>query len=388
MLPHMHALRTARALTLLSLFAPSWASAREPEALLHSQGLKPVVVADGFDHPLLLGTAPGDPRWFVVEQPGRIRWIEDGRPSKAVFLDLTAKVSYGGERGLLGLAFHPGYATNGFLYVNYTDRRGDTQVERYTVGADRNSVDPASAKQILFVKQPYANHNGGMIAFGPDGMLYVGMGDGGSGGDPHGNGQNPHVLLGKLLRLDVDHGDPYAIPQGNPYRDRPAVGRPEIWALGLRNPWRYSFDFTARLLIIADVGQNKYEEIDVVGATRAEANYGWSLREGLHGYGLPRPGPPDRVEPVIEYSHADGCSVTGGYAYRGRAMPDLAGTIFYSDYCAGWLRSFRWQDGRAVEQTQWDIGRLGSVTSFGEDADRELYVVTHEGRIWEPAEGP
>src|SRR5262249_43768606 len=191
----------------------------------------------------------------------------------------------------------------------------------YTMRADRSSVDPASAKQILFVKQPFPNHNGGMIAFGPDGMLYVGMGDGGAAGDPFGNGQNPHALLGKMLRLDVDQGDPYAIPRGNPYRDRPREGRPEIWASGLRNPWRFSFDAAGGVLIIADVGQNKYEEVDVVPAGRAGANYGWNVREGLHGFGFPRAGPRDRVEPAVEYSHADGCSITGGYAYRGRASP-------------------------------------------------------------------
>jgi len=350
--------------------------------LRRGDGLHVVPVANSFDHPLFLCSAPGDQRLFVVEQPGRIRWIENGRPSQAVFLDLSRKVSYGGERGLLGLAFHPAYASNGYLYVNYTDRSGDTQVERYTVRPDRSAAEPASAKRILWVDQPFANHNGGMLAFGPDGMLYVGMGDGGLAGDPFGNGQNPRSLLGKMLRLDVDHGDPYAIPAGNPYRARARDGRPEIWATGLRNPWRFAFDWTAKLLIIADVGQNKYEEVDVVDAGRAGANYGWSLREGLHRYGFPRPGPPSRVEPAVEYSHSDGCSVTGGYAYRGRAMPSLAGTIFYSDYCDGWLRSFRWQNGRATEQTEWNVANLGAVTSFGEDAERELYVVAHEGRIW------
>jgi glucose/arabinose dehydrogenase len=291
-------------------------------------------------------------------------------------------VSYGGEQGLLGLAFHPGYATNGFLFVNYTDRHGDTQVVRYTVRADRDSVAPGSAKRILSVVQPFANHNGGMVAFGPDGMLYVGMGDGGSGGDPFGNGQNLRTLLGKLLRLDVDHGDPYAIPPGNPYRDRPKDGRVEIWATGLRNPWRFSFDFSAKLLIIGDVGQYKYEEMDVVDAGRAGANYGWNVREGAHGFGFARPGPPNRVEPAVEYEHPDGCSVTGGYAYRGRALPDLAGTIFYSDYCGGWLRSFRWKGGKAIEPTRWNVGNLGNVASFGEDAERELYVVALDGKIW------
>jgi len=344
--------------------------------------LKAVAVAEGFDHPLFLCSAPGDARTFVVEQPGRIHWIENGRPSRQLLLDVSALVGYGGERGLLGLAFHPGYAGNGFLYVNYTDRKGDTQVVRYTVRADRDSVAPNSAKRILSVLQPFPNHNGGMLAFGPDGMLYVGMGDGGSGGDPFGSGQNVRTLLGKMLRLDVDHGDPYAIPKGNPYRERPNDGRAEIWALGLRNPWRFSFDPEAKLLIIGDVGQNQYEEVDVVDAARAGANYGWNVREGAHGYGFPRPGPPNRVEPAIEYSHNDGCSVTGGYAYRGRAMPGLVGTIFYSDYCTGWLRSFRWVHGRATGQLEWNVGKLGQVTSFGEDADRELYVVAYDGKIW------
>jgi len=366
-------------LAVAGVLACGKAAAQPP--LKSSNAIQAVAVADGFDHPLYLCSAPGSARIFVVEQPGRIRWIENGRPSKRVFLDLTSRVSNGGERGQLGLAFHPAYATNGFLYVNYTDRNGDTRVERYTARADRDSVVPVTAKQILFVKQPFANHNGGMITFGPDGMLYVGMGDGGAGGDPFGNGQNVKALLGKLLRLDVDHGDPYAIPSGNPYKDRPNDGRPEIWATGLRNPWRYSFDFTARLLIIGDVGQNKYEEMDVVDAARAGANYGWNIREGAHGYGFPRAGPANRVEPAAEYAHADGCSITCGYAYRGRAMPQLAGTIFYSDYCNGWLRSFRWQGGRATEPTEWIVGHLGSVTSFGEDSERELYVVTYEGKI-------
>jgi glucose/arabinose dehydrogenase len=369
------------AVTAAALIAAS-TRAQTPAGPRPGRSLRVVVVADGFDHPVFLCAAPGDPRLFVVEQPGRIRWVENGRPSRKVLLDVSRQLRYGGEQGLLGLAFHPGFATNGFLYVNYTDRSGDTQLLRYTVRADRDSVAPGSVKRILSVVQPYANHNGGMVAFGPDGMLYVGMGDGGSGGDPFGNGQNVRTLLGKMLRLDVDHGDPYAIPPGNPYRDRPNDGRAEIWATGLRNPWRFSFDFTAKLLIIGDVGQNKYEEMDVVDAGRAGANYGWNVREGAHGYSFPRPGPPNRVEPAVEYEHPDGCSVTGGYAYRGRALPDLAGTIFYSDYCSGWLRSFRWKGGRAIEPTRWDVENLGSVASFGEDAERELYVVAYEGKIW------
>jgi glucose/arabinose dehydrogenase len=377
-------------LGLLLLFAvavfPGWVIAAETNTSFRRvDGLKAVVVADGFDHPVFLCSAPGDRRLIVVEQPGRVRWVEASRPSAAVFLDLSAIVRYGGERGLLGLAFHPAYATNGFLFVNYTDRAGDTQIVRYTARVDRNAVEPGSAKPILSVKQPFANHNGGMIAFGPDGLLYVGMGDGGAGGDPFGNGQNRHALLGKLLRLDVDHGEPYAIPDGNPFKTRPTDGRPEIWAMGLRNPWRFSFDFTTHRIIIADVGQNKYEEVSVIDAGRAGANYGWNVREGLHGFALPRPRPAQLVEPAIEYDHAQGCSVTGGYAYRGRRMPQLAGTLFFSDFCGGWLRSFKWDGVRASDLREWNVGTLGSVASFGEDSEHELYVVTHAGRIWKLA---
>ena len=350
-----------------------------------AEGIRLVGAGDGFEQPLYLCSAPGDARLFVVEQPGRIRWIENGRPSKESFLDLTDRVKAGGERGLLGLAFHPGYARNGHLYVNYTDHNGDTQVERFTVRADRRTADRASAKRILTVDQPFANHNGGMVAFGPDGKLYVGMGDGGAGGDPMGHGQNKRSLLGKILRLDVDRGDPYAIPDGNPYKQRTQEGRGEIWALGMRNPWRFSFDRVANRLIIGDVGQNKWEEMDVVDAAASGLNFGWNVREGAHGFGLPRPRPANLVEPALEYDHDEGCSITGGYAYRGKAMPALAGTIFFSDYCRGWLRSFRWDGSRATETREWSVGTLGSVTSFGEDAEGELYVLTHEGRIWKLA---
>jgi glucose/arabinose dehydrogenase len=370
-------------LSFAAAFCPRTPLAAEADTSFRlSDGIRAEAVAEGFEHPLFLCSAPGDARLFVVEQVGRVRWVEGGRRSAGVFLDVSALVKYGGEQGLLGLAFHPAYATNGWLYVDYTDRHGNSQVVRYTVRADRQAVDAGSAKPILFMKHPFANHNGGMLAFGPDGMLYVGTGDGGAAGDPFGNGQNAHALLGKILRLDVDHGDPYAIPDGNPYKAHPNDGKPEIWALGLRNPWRFSFDFTARRLIIADVGQNKYEEVNVVGAGLAGANYGWSVREGRHGYGFPRAGPAARIEPAIEYAHSDGCSVTGGYTYRGRAMPELAGAIFFSDYCRGWLRSFRWDGAQATALRQWSVGELGSVSSFGEDAEHELYVVQYEGRIW------
>jgi glucose/arabinose dehydrogenase len=364
--------------------APRGAPAAE-STFARAEGVRVVVAADGFTQPVFLAQAPGDPRLFVVEQPGRIRWIENGRASSGVFLDLRDRVSAGGERGLLGLAFHPDYAANGWFYVNYTDRDGDTQVVRYTASGSPRTVNPASAHRILSVDQPYANHNGGMIAFGPDRMLWIGMGDGGAGGDPHGHGQNPRTLLAKMLRLDVDHGDPYAIPDGNPYKHRGDQGAPELWALGLRNPWRFSFDRATGNLIIGDVGQNQWEEIDVSDSARPGLNYGWNLREGSHRYGRPRPSPPALVAPAVEYDHDHGCSVTGGYAYRGAAIPALAGTIFFSDYCRGWLRSFRWDGVRASELREWNVGALGSVTSFGEDQAGELHVLTHEGRIWKLA---
>ena len=219
-----------------------------------------------------------------------------------------------------------------------------------------------------------------MLAFGPDRMLYIGLGDGGSGGDPFGNGQKLSTLLGKLLRIDVDRGTLYAIPPDSPYRGR-RDARPEIWASGLRNPWRFSFDHTNRLLAIGDVGQNEYEEIDVVHADRAGLNYGWNVREGLHPLGLPRPAPANLVEPILEYPHQEGCSVTGGYVYRGRAIAGLAGTYFFSDHCHGWLRSFRVREGRAVELKQWSVSPLGQVASFGEDGAGEILVCTSDGRV-------
>ncbi len=381
MLPVMRPLiRTLAAVALLAL-TTTHAHAAEAPGYRRDDSLKLVSVATGFDHPVFVCAAPGDARLFVVEQPGRIRWVEDGKPSASVFADLTSIVAYGGERGLLGLAFHPDFAHNGQLFVDFTDKRGDTQIVRYTVRRDRSAIEPASAKPILTVKQPFANHNGGGIAFGPDGMLYIGMGDGGAGGDPFGNGQNPRSLLGKMLRLDVDHGEPYAIPAGNPFKGREKDGAPEIWALGVRNPWRWSFDRTAKQLIIADVGQNKFEEINVVDAARGGLNYGWNVREGLHGFGLPRPRPANLVEPVIEYDHDDGCSVTGGYAYRGKAVPKLAGHVFFSDFCRGFIRSFKYENGRAVQLTEWNVGPVGPVSSFGEDTAGELCVVTHDGVI-------
>ncbi len=339
------------------------------------------VAASGFKDPLYLTAPAGDPRLFVVEQAGRVKIVEHGRVLPTPFLDIVDSVDSGGERGLLSLAFHPRYATSGWFYVNYTDRHGDTRVKRFSVSADPNVADPASGRQILFVNQPFSNHNGGLVMFGPDGMLYVGMGDGGGGGDPMGNGQSPATLLGKLLRIDVDHGDSYAIPADNPFVGA-ARTRGEIWAMGMRNPWRFAFDRAAGLLYVADVGQNLWEEIDVVAAGRGGLNYGWNVMEGAHCYAEPGCKGDGLVLPALEYGHADGCAIIGGFTYRGRASPALVGQYFYSDYCRGWLRSLTYDNGRVTSRTLWDVRSLGSVMSFGVDGAGEIYALSDNGKVY------
>ena len=321
------------------------------------------VLTTELDQPVFLTAPTNDPRQFVVEQPGRIRVLADGQLEAQPFLDISDKISAGGERGLLGLAFHPDYAEDGRFYVNYTDRSGDTQVVEYRVSGDANAADPGSAKTLLSVEQPYRNHNGGWIAFGPDGLLYIGMGDGGSGGDPEGNGQNPDVLLGKILRLDVDAG-----------------GEPEIFALGVRNPWRNAFD--GESLYVADVGQNQLEEISVIPLGDAGANLGWNIMEGDRCFSEEGCSTDGLVLPIHTYSHDDGCSITGGYVYRGSAIPEVEGRYFFADFCAGVLQSLRYADGEASEVTRYDdLAGIGPVTSFGLDSEGELYVMTQDGAL-------
>lgn len=341
-------------------------------------------IASGYDSPVYLTAPPNDTsRLFIVEQSGAIRILKNGVKVTTPFLDLTDSVSTGGEQGLLGLAFDPGYASNRRFYVSYTRSNGNSVLARYVATSGNPDVaDPASGVTILGVTQPYSNHNGGGIAFGPDGYLYFGLGDGGSGGDPDGYGQNRTDLLGSILRLDVS-GAGYTIPPTNPYAGH-ATYRKELWNYGLRNPWRWSFDRETGDLYIADVGQNAWEEIDVQPAASAGGeNYGWRIMEGDHCYpigtsctsvGL--------VAPVLEYDHSDGCSVTGGYVYRGSDVTPLVGHYLYADYCSGWVRSFRWQGGQAVsrlDRPELDPG--GNITSFGEDARGELYILTSNGRI-------
>lgn len=336
-------------------------------------------VASGLSAPVHLAAPPGDDRLFVVEQGGRIRIVDGGQLLATPFLDISDGVTSGGERGLLSVAFHPDYAVNGRFFVDYVDDTGATRVEEYAVTADPNVADPGSARTLLTVAQPYQNHNGGLIAFGPDGYLWIGMGDGGSGGDPDGNGQDPTTLLGAMLRIDVDGGSPYGIPADNPFADGQG-GAPEVWAIGLRNPWRWAFD--AGSLYIADVGQSMWEEVDVAAADAAGLNYGWNIMEGSHCYRSQSCDAAGLVLPVHEYSHDEGCSITGGHVYRGAALPELRGHYFYGDYCGGWVRSFRYDDGAATDHRSYDLGSLGNILSFGKDAAGELYVLTGTGTVF------
>jgi glucose/arabinose dehydrogenase len=350
-------------------------------AVVSTPGLVATVVASGLSSPLHLTAPASDPRLFVVEKPGRIRIVENGQLRATPFLDISSLVSTGSEQGLLSLAFHPQYAANGYFYVNYTDTSGNTRVVRYAVSADPNVADVASAKLILAVAQPASNHNGGHILFGPDGMLYIAMGDGGGGGDPFSNGQDTGTLHGGLLRIDVDRGDPYAIPADNPLVGQPGA-RAEIWAYGLRNPWRIAFDSATNLLYIADVGQSAWEEVNVVSAAAGGLNYGWNIMEGQHCFNGGACNSNGLVLPVLEYDHGVGCSITGGYVYRGSDVPAVQGRYFYSDFCSGFLRSFVYVNGVATDARDWEVDTLGRVLSFGEDAAGELYVLSQNGNVY------
>ena len=340
-------------------------------------------VLTGLSQPVFLGAPPDDPRLFVVEQTGRIRIRSaDGQLLEDPFLDLSGRVGTAPEGGLLTMAFHPRYADNGQVFVYYTDTGDGTVVERYTVSGDPGRLDPGSAKRILALTQRRRNHNGGMLQFGPDGMLYIFLGDEGGAGDPFGNGQNPETLHGSILRIDVDGGDPYAIPDDNPFAGEEGA-RGEIWAIGVRNPWRSTFDFADNVLYVADVGQNEREEINAVPAGEAGLNYGWNTMEGSACYQSSGCDMSGLTLPVIEYMH-DGnvCSVTGGYVYRGSQIPEIAGHYFYSDFCTGFLRSFRLGGGRATDEKRWNVGSLGAVSSFGVDGSGELYVVNLAGSVF------
>lgn len=333
-----------------------------------------VPIVDGLTRPVDLQSAfDGSGRLFVIEKYGAIRIVKDGQLLDQPFLNIDDRVNdESNEMGLLGLAFHPNYEQNGYFYVNYTGEGGHTRISRFTASAD--VADPNSEQVLMVIDQPFPNHNGGGVVFGPDGYLYLGLGDGGAGGDPFKNGQNLDALLGKLLRIDVNNGDPYAIPADNPFGS-------EVWAYGLRNPWRFSFDRATGDLWIGDVGQGEWEEVDYLPAgSPGGANFGWSIMEGSYGYdGEAQPG---LLLPAAEYSHSNpysGCSVTGGYVYRG-AMPEWNGVYLYGDYCEGTVWGLTLLNGQWQSQVLFETDLR--ITSFGEDEAGELYLVSDTGAVY------
>lgn len=329
-------------------------------------------VASGFTRPTLL-THAGDARLFVLEQPGVIKIIADNKVLPTPFLDIQSIVnSSANERGLLGLAFHPKFKENKFFFVHYSDLKGDTAIARYKVSSDVNRADPNSGEIILQIAQPASNHNGGHLVFDPDGLLYIGLGDGGGQGDTRGNAQSNASLLGKMLRLNVDAPNP----------------KPEIWAKGLRNPWRFSFDRATGDLYIGDVGQNVWEEIDYVKAPMPKAilNFGWNIMEGNHVYKNAATGD-TLLAPIAEYDHgaSGGCSVTGGYVYRGKEIPELNGLYFYGDYCTGFVWTLKQTQGKW--QNDLFLRTRFRISSFGEDVNGELYLVDHGGAVYKLTKG-
>lgn len=352
----------------------SMRSPATPPARVSGLDLSLRPVARGFDGALGVVQAPGETRLLVIERRGVVRPVIKGRPGPA-WLDLRDRVgSDGMEQGLLGLAFAPDYARSGRFYVNYTGRDGDTRIVELRARPGASRVDPRTARTVVVQAQPYDNHNGGSLAFGTDGMLYIGLGDGGAAGDPQNRAQDRSTLLGKILRIDprrTADGRPYSIPSDNPFVRTPGA-RGEIWATGLRNPWRIAVDRQTGYLWIADVGQNAREEINVAG--EGGLDFGWRKREGTLEY---KGGPVGEREqrPVAEYSHDQGCSVTGGYVYRGRAIPELQGQYLYADWCSGRAWALPATGGKPGEITR-ALGKIEGVTSFGEDRAGNIYVVT------------
>ena len=340
------------------------------------------LVAGELNKPIgIVNAGDSSERLFVVLQRGVILILQDGVELNPPFLDIRERIgASGSEQGLLGLAFHPRYKENGYFYVNYTDLNGDTVVARYEVSADANLADPGSETILLQVDQPYPNHNGGDLAFGPEGYLYIALGDGGAGGDPEGRAQSLNTLLGKLLRIDVDGGEPYSVPADNPYAS--GGGLPEIWAYGLRNPWRISFDQLTGDLYIGDVGQNAWEEVDFLTAGNpGGVNFGWDYREGMHPYEGNPPAGTVLIEPVAEYDHGNGCSVTGGRVYRGSSLPEWQGVYLYGDYCSGLVWGLlkkpdgSWENGLLFETGM-------NISSFGQDEAGEVYLADRNGSIY------
>jgi len=361
-------------MNLLSLILAAVISQAEPTITL-------VPVANGLSN-LVSITHAGDTRLFITLQDGRVMIHDGTNVLPEPFLDIRSLVTSGNERGLLSIAFHPHYAETGLFYVNYTDRSGDTVVARYSVSPQNpNRANLSSAVPILTIDQPFENHNGGQLQFGPDGYLYIGMGDGGSGGDPGNRAQNLGVLLGKMLRIDVDSASPYAIPTSNPFVGQPGI-RGEIWSYGLRNPWRFSFDRASGDLWIADVGQGTWEEIDFQPITSIGGeNYGWRRMEGTHCFNpSTNCNPGNLVLPILEYDHDVGCSVTGGYVYRGTNNPRLLGRYIYGDFCSGRIWSAT-RDANGVVTIHDLLNTPFNISTFGEDVTGEIYVGDYSNGI-------
>jgi glucose/arabinose dehydrogenase len=360
------------------------------------EGIRLEQIFEGFNQPVVLAAPPGDDRLFIVQRHGRMRILDASRTMlEPAFLDLTERVLAGGiEQGLLGLAFHPEYADNGRFFVYYVDKGGRRQLSEFTVSADDpNVADQESEKVIFEYPQPEnatdIRHYGGNVAFGPDGYLWVSMGD---GADSRAQGQDPETPYGTIVRIDVDNGDPYIAPPDNPFVD--GGGMADVWAYGLRNPWRFAIDPVDRLIYIGDVGHADQEEINVVSIDEGGYNFGWSNMEGDRCFHQSDCNPDDYTSPVITYLHsADeededavaGLSVTGGFVYRGSEIPEIDGTYFYSDWVSQWIRGFKYVDGEVTEDRDWteDLGgEVGMVTSFGLDGHGELYLLTHEGGVY------
>ncbi len=365
---------TVTTTTTTTTTVPETTTTTVPLAPLLGLAIEPV--ASGFSQPVLLLSPPNSDRRFIVERVGRVLELtEDGEIVEEPYLDLRDRVNSGGiEQGLLGMAFHPEFSSNGRIFVYYYHGEATTRLVEFTATASGPAV--ATQKVLLTLDQPTVRHNGGMLEFGPDGNLYLALGEGGAAST---HSQNPETLLSSILRLDVDRGDPYAIPADNPFVD--GGGAPEVWAFGLRNPWRFAIDPVTELIYIGDVGHERWEEINVVPLSEGGRNFGWLRMEGSTCF---QPGCDPETEslvlPVHEYSHEEGCSVTGGRVYRGEAIPELVGTYFYSDWCGAWLRSFRWDGRSALDHTEWLTG-IGQVNSFGVDNDGELYVLSWTGEV-------
>ncbi|MEX2278766.1 MAG: PQQ-dependent sugar dehydrogenase [Acidimicrobiia bacterium] len=348
------------------------------EALSPLLGLAIELVTDALSQPVLLLSPVDSDRRFVVERIGSVWELDDdGTPLSDPYLDLRDRVNPGGiEQGLLGMAFHPDFADNGRLFAYYYHGEDTTRLVEFQADPDAGRVDASAEQLMMTFAQPTVRHNGGMLEFGPDGMLYLSLGEGGAAST---HSQDPNTHLSSILRLDVDNGDPYSIPADNPFVD--GGGAPEVWAYGLRNPWRFAIDAPVGDIYIADVGHERFEEINVVSLVESGLNFGWIRMEGSVCFqrGCDAAAE-DLTLPVHEYGHDEGCSVTGGRVYRGEAIPELIGTYVYSDWCGGWLRSFRWDGTSAIDHTEW-LTDIGQVNSFGVDSSGELYVLTWEGEV-------